>query len=190
MLGRFLQELAYEQHTRDRLIAPQRGTIYDRNGVELAKSATVATIGVVHAQVEDSEKVARVLSEKLDLDYELVKKKVDKVVALERIQSKVDKEVADEIRKLNLLGVKIDEDSKRYYPYSNLASHVIGFVGKDNQGIIGLEVKYDEYLKGSPGKILMETDGKGRKIKDSPERRIEPVAGYHLVTTLDVTIQE
>ena len=100
--GDFLQELAYEQHTRDRLIAPQRGTIYDRNGVELAKSATVATIGVVHAQVEDSEKVARVLSEKLDLDYELVKKKVDKVVALERIQSKVDKEVADEIRKLNL----------------------------------------------------------------------------------------
>ncbi|NLJ88316.1 MAG: PASTA domain-containing protein [Epulopiscium sp.] len=188
--GDFLQELAYEQHTRDRLIAPQRGTIYDRNGVELAKSATVATIGVVHAQVEDSEKVARVLSEKLDLDYELVKKKVDKVVALERIQSKVDKEVADEIRKLNLPGVKIDEDSKRYYPYSNLASHVIGFVGKDNQGIIGLEVKYDEYLKGSPGKILMETDGKGRKIKDSPERRIEPVAGYHLVTTLDVTIQE
>jgi len=188
--GSFLQELAYEQHTRDRLISPQRGSIYDRNGVELAKSATVATIGVVHAQVEDSEEVTRVLSEKLGLDYEYVKKKVEKNVALERIQSKVDKELADEIRKLNLAGVKIDEDSKRYYPYGNLASHVIGFVGKDNQGIIGLEVKYDEYLKGSPGKILMETDGRGREIKDIPERRIEPVPGYHLVTTLDVNIQQ
>ncbi|NLK96928.1 penicillin-binding transpeptidase domain-containing protein [Defluviitalea saccharophila] len=188
--GDFLQELAYEQHTRDRLISPQRGTIYDRNGVALAKSATVTTIGVIHAQIEDAEQVARVLSEKLNLDYETVKKKVDKVVALERIQSKVDKEVADEIRKMNLPGVKIDEDSKRYYPYSNLASHVIGFVGKDNQGIIGLEVKYDEYLRGTPGKILTETDGKGRKLKNSPERRIEPIPGNHLVTTIDLTIQQ
>lgn len=188
--GDFLQELAYEQHTRDRLISPQRGTIYDRNGVALAKSATVATIGVIHAQIENAEQVARVLSEKLNLDYETVKKKVDKVVALERIQSKVDKKVADEIRKMNLPGVKIDEDSKRYYPYSNLASHVIGFVGKDNQGIIGLEVKYDEYLKGTPGKILTETDGKGRKLKNTPERRIEPIPGDHLVTTIDLTIQQ
>ncbi|NLM12578.1 MAG: PASTA domain-containing protein [Epulopiscium sp.] len=188
--GDFLQELAYEQHTRDRLISPQRGTIYDRNGIALAKSATVTTIGVIHAQIEDPEQVARVLSEKLNLDYETVKKKVDKIVALERIQSKVDKEVADEIRKMNLAGVKIDEDSKRYYPYSNLASHVIGFVGKDNQGIIGLEVKYDEYLRGTPGKILTETDGKGRKLKNSPERRIEPIPGNHLVTTIDLTIQQ
>ncbi|NLK21419.1 MAG: PASTA domain-containing protein [Epulopiscium sp.] len=188
--GDFLQELAYEQHTRDRLISPQRGTIYDRNGIELAKSATVTTIGVIHAQIEDEEEVSRVLSKKLDLEYEFVRKKVAKVLALERIQSKVDKEVADEIRKLNLPGVKIDEDSKRYYPYSNLASHVIGFVGKDNQGIIGLEVKYDEYLKGSPGKILMETDGKGRKIEGSSEKRIEPVPGNHLVTTIDLTIQQ
>lgn len=188
--GSALQELAYEQHTRDRLISPQRGTIYDRNGVELAKSATVTTIGVIHAQIEDNEQVAKVLSEKLELDYEEVKKKVDNIVALERIQSKVDKEIADEIRKLNLPGVKIDEDSKRYYPYSHLASHVIGFVGKDNQGIIGLEVKYDQYLKGSPGKILTETDGKGRKLKDSPEKRIEPIPGNHLVTTIDMTIQQ
>lgn len=188
--GGYLQELAYEQHTRDRLISPQRGTIYDRNGIELAKSATVTTIGVIHAQIEDSNQVAQILSEKLNLDYQMVKKKVEKVVALERIQSKVDKKVADEIRKLNLPGVKIDEDSKRYYPYSNLAAHVIGFVGKDNQGIIGLEVKYDEYLKGIPGKILTETDGRGRKLDDSPEKRIEPIQGNHLVTTIDLTIQQ
>ena len=188
--GTWLQEGAEILHTRDRLISPIRGTIYDRNQVALAKSASVATIGVVNTQVKEPEKVARVLAEKLELDYEWVYKKVTHKVALERIKSKVSKEIADEIREMNLAGVKVDEDTKRYYPYKNLLSHVIGFVGKDNQGIIGLEVKYEKYLKGSQGKLLMETDGHGKRRDALAERRIKPIPGYHLVTTLDVNIQE
>lgn len=188
--GTWLQEKAEILHTRDRLIAPIRGTIYDRNQVALAQSASVATIGVVNTQVKEPEKVSQILSEKLDLDYDWVYKKVSNKVALERIKSKVSKSVADELRALNLAGVKVDEDTKRYYPYKNLLSHVIGFVGKDNQGIIGLEVKYEEYLKGSQGKLLMETDGHGRRRDSLAERRIKPVPGDHLVTTLDVNIQE
>lgn len=188
--GKWLQNEAEILHTRDRLISPIRGTIYDRNKVALAQSASVATIGVVNTQLKDPEQVARILSEKLELDYDWVYKKVSKRVALERIQSKVDKELADEIRDMNLPGVKVDEDTKRYYPYKTLLSHVIGFVGKDNQGIIGLEVQYDQYLKGSQGKLLMETDGYGKRRDRVAEKRIEPIPGYHLVTTLDVNIQE
>lgn len=188
--GENLQMLAEEQQTRDRTISPTRGNIYDRNLNILAKSASVATIGVVHAQIEDPERVAKVLSEHLDMDYDKVYKKVTKVVAFERIATKVDKEVADEIRALNLPGVKVDEDSKRFYPFNTLASQTIGFVGKDNQGIIGLEVKYDSYLKGTAGKILMETNGKGQRREDEVEVRIDPVNGNHLVTTLDLTLQE
>lgn len=188
--GPWLQNQAEILHTRDRLISPIRGTIYDRNQAVLAQSASVATIGVVNTQLKDPEQVARILSEKLELDYDWVYKKVTKKVALERIKSKVDKEIADEIRGMNLPGVKVDEDTKRYYPYKTLLSHVIGFVGKDNQGIIGLEVQYDKYLKGEQGKLLMETDGHGKRRDTLAEKRIEPVPGQHLVTTLDVNIQQ
>jgi stage V sporulation protein D (sporulation-specific penicillin-binding protein) len=187
--GAFLQDKALEQHTRDRTISPTRGTIYDRNLTAIAKSASVSTIGVVHAQIEDAVMVSKVLSEKLNLKYEEVFQKVTKKVAFERIATKVEKSIADEIRALHLPGVKVDEDSKRYYPYEDLASAVIGFVGKDNQGIIGLEVMYDEYLEGSTGKILMETDARGERREETSEIRREPVDGAHLVTTLDVTLQ-
>ncbi|MGL4345486.1 MAG: penicillin-binding transpeptidase domain-containing protein [Cellulosilyticaceae bacterium] len=188
--GSSLQDKAYEQQTRDRLISPTRGSIYDRNGQVIAQSASVSTIGVVHAQIEDPAYVAKALAEHLEMDYETVYKKVTKRVAFERIATKVDKEVADEIRSLNLKGVKVDEDSKRYYPYDELASHVLGFVGKDNQGIIGLEVQYDSFLKGKPGKILMETNGRGQRRLEKSEVRIDPINGNHLVTTLDVTLQQ
>ncbi len=188
--GERLQGLADEQQTRNRTITPTRGNIYDRNQNILAKSASVATIGIVHAQIKDPEHVAKVLAEHLLLEYEDVYKKVTKRVAFMRIATKVDKEVADEIRGLNLSGVKVDEDSKRYYPYNSLASQTLGFVGKDNQGIIGLEVKYDSYLKGIPGKILMETNGKGERREEEVEVRIEPENGNHLVTTLDLTLQQ
>ncbi|MEE1072626.1 MAG: penicillin-binding transpeptidase domain-containing protein [Cellulosilyticum sp.] len=188
--GDKLQTLAEEQQTRDRTIAPTRGNIYDRNLNVLAKSASVATIGVVHAQIQDPERVAKVLTEHLNMDYETVYKKVTKRVAFERIATKVDKSIADEIRALNLPGVKVDEDSKRYYPFNTLASQTIGFVGKDNQGIVGLEVKYDSYLKGTPGKILMETNGKGQRREEEVEVRIDPTNGNHLVSTLDLTLQQ
>lgn len=188
--GAKLQERADEQHTRDRDITPTRGNILDINGNVIATSASVFTIGVVRVQIEDEEQVANILAEKLDMDYEDVYKKVTHKVAFERIKTKVDKEVADSIRLLNLPGVKVDEDSQRYYPYEDLAAHVLGFVGKDNQGIIGLEVKYDEYLKGSPGKILMETNGKGERTMDEAEIRIEPANGLNLVTSLDLTLQQ
>lgn len=188
--GKKLQELADEQQTRNRAITPTRGNIYDRNLNILAKSASVATIGVVHAQITEPERVAQVLSEHLNMDYDEVYKKVTKRVAFMRIATKVEKSLADEIRALNLSGVKVDEDSKRYYPYHSLASQTLGFVGKDNQGIIGLEVKYDSYLKGIPGKILMATNGRGERREDEVEMRVEPENGNHLVTTLDLTLQE
>lgn len=188
--GKKLQELADEQQTRNRAITPTRGNIYDRNLNVLAQSASVATIGVVHAQITEPERVAQVLSEHLNMDYEEVYKKVTKRVAFMRIATKVEKNLADEIRSLNLSGVKVDEDSKRYYPYHTLASQTLGFVGKDNQGIIGLEVKYDSYLKGIPGKILMETNGKGERREEEVEVRVDPENGNHLVTTLDLTLQE
>ena len=188
--GKRLQELADEQQTRNRAITPTRGNIYDRNLNVLAKSASVATIGVVYAQVTEPERVAKVLSEHLNMNYEEIYKKVTKRVAFMRIATKVEKEVADEIRALNLSGVKIDEDSKRYYPYHSLASQTLGFVGKDNQGIVGLEVKYDSYLKGIPGKILMETNGRGERREEEAEVRVDPQNGNHLVTSLDLTLQE
>lgn len=186
----FFQTKAYEQQTRDRLIAPKRGSILDRNMVGIAQTQTVASVSVIHAQVKDEQKVAEILSQKLELDYNTVLKKVQKKVALERIKTKVDKELADEIRKLNIEGVVVDEDIKRVYPYSTFASQVIGFVGKDNQGIIGLESKYEKYLKGTQGKILTETDAKGVELKNSEQNRIEPIAGYNLVTSIDITIQQ
>ncbi|MFR4987536.1 MAG: peptidoglycan D,D-transpeptidase FtsI family protein [Lachnospirales bacterium] len=184
------QKMAYEQQTRDRLISPKRGEIVDRNNNPIATNESVYSISVINSQIEEPEKVASILSEKLDLKYEDVLKKVNKKVALERIKTKVDKETADLIRNLNLVGVMIDEDIKRIYPNENMASQVIGFVGKDNQGIIGLEAKYDEYLKGKQGKILTETDSRGIELKNGSQERVAPTNGYTLVTSIDINIQK
>ena len=184
------QKMAYEQQTRDRLISPKRGEIVDRNNNVIATNESVYSISVINSQIEEAEKVANILAEKLDLKYDDVLKKVNKKVALERIKTKVDKETADEIRNLNLAGVMVDEDIKRIYPNENMASQVIGFVGKDNQGIIGLESKYDEYLKGKQGKILTETDARGIELKNGIQERVAPTNGYTLVTSLDINIQK
>lgn len=188
--GEEYQALAYEQQTRDRLISPVRGEIRDRNSVALAQSQTVASVSVIHAQVKEPERVAKILSEKLDLDYENTLEKVNKRVALMRIKNKVDKNLAEEISALKLDGVMIDEDILRVYPYNSLASHVIGFVGKDNQGIIGLEAKYNSYLEGEKGKIKTQTDGRGIELKNSEQDRIAPKSGYNLITSIDVNLQK
>ena len=180
---------AEELHERERAIKAERGIIYDRNGVVLASNVPVSTISVIHAQITDPEEVIRVLSGKLGLSEEWVRKRVEKVSSIERIQSNVPKETADEIRELGLSGVMIDEDYKRYYPYETLASRVIGFTGSDNQGIIGLEVEYDEYLMGEDGVILTLTTAHGAEIEDAAENRIEPVPGRDLYTSLDLNIQ-
>lgn len=184
------QKMAYEQQTRDRLISPKRGEIVDRNNNVIATNESVYSISVINSQIENHEKVANTLAQQLDLKYEDVLKKVNKKVALERIKTKVDKETADIIRNLKLPGVMIDEDIKRIYPNENMASQVIGFVGKDNQGIIGLEAKYDEYLKGKQGKILTETDARGVELKNGIQERVAPTNGYTLVTSLDINMQK
>ena len=183
------QNMAYEQQTRDRLIAPKRGSILDRNGNGIAVTESVSAVSVIHAQIENEEETAKALSEILELDYEDVLEDVKENVALKRIKSKVDNETAAEIRELNLPGVMIDEDVERTYPYYTLAASVIGFVGKDNQGIIGLESKYEEYLKGEPGKIMTLTDSRGRRVSDA-EERVEPINGKNLVTSIDVVMQQ
>lgn len=183
------QNMAYEQQTRDRLIAPKRGSILDRNGNGIAVTESVSAVSVIHSQIENEEETAKALSEILELDYEDVLEDVKENVALKRIKSKVDNETAAEIRELNLPGVMIDEDVERTYPYYTLAASVIGFVGKDNQGIIGLESKYEEYLKGEPGKIMTLTDSRGRRVSDA-EERVEPINGENLVTSIDVVIQQ
>jgi len=188
--GEMLQARAFEQHTRDRLIRPDRGNIYDRNMVGLAMTQTVAAISVIRAQVEEPKLVARTLSEILEIDFDEVMEKVTRRVALERISYHVDLETADYIRELSLAGVVIDEDIKRVYPFYSLAAQVIGFVGADNQGIIGLESKYDSFLAGGQGKILTETDARGREFVDSQIIRIEPTPGDNLVTTLDYVVQQ
>lgn len=183
------QKLAYDQQTRDRLITPKRGKILDRNGVEIAANESVSAVSVIHAQVKDKEGTAKALSEILELDYDDVLKAINERVALKRIKTKVDNETAAKIRSLDLDGVMIDEDVERIYPYRSMAAQVIGFVGKDNQGIIGLESKYEEYLKGEKGKILTLTDSRGRRVSDS-EERVEPTDGLNLVTSLDVVMQQ
>lgn len=183
------QEMAYEQQTRDRLISPQRGSITDRNGVGIAKIQTVTAVSVIPAQIKEKEKTAQLLADILTLPYEEVLEKVKQKVALVRIQTKVDMETAQKIRQADLPGVKVDEDVQRVYPYCDLAAQVIGFVGKDNQGIIGLEAKYDDILKGEQGKILTVTDSVGREIS-AQQQRIPPTDGKTLVTTLDVVIQQ
>lgn len=176
-------------HERERDIKAARGNIYDRNGVVLAENKTVCTISVIHSQIEDPEKVIAVLTKELGMSEETVRKRVEKVSSIERIKTNVEKETGDAIRAYELAGVKIDEDYKRYYPYNELASKVIGFTGGDNQGIIGIEVKYDEYLEGINGKILTLTDARGVEIKNVGERRSEPVEGDDLYLSLDYNIQ-
>jgi len=188
--GAFLQEMAYIQQTRDRLIAPKRGDILDRNMVPIARSETVASVSVIHNQLKNKEVVATALSERLELDFDDVMRKLNRRVALERIAIGVDKETADEIRALNLPGVVVDEGIKRVYPFDNLASHVIGFVGRDNQGIIGLEAKYERFLSGIEGKILTETDVRGRELESGQEYRVEPIPGSNLVLSIDVVLQQ
>ena len=188
--GETLQARAYEQQTRDRLIRPNRGNIYDRNMVGLAMTETVATISVIRAQIEDAQFVAQTLSNLLDLDYDYVYEKVNRRVALERIKSHVDTETAELLRQMRIPGIVIDEDVARVYPFSTLAAQVIGFVGIDNQGIIGLEARFDSYLAGQQGKILTETDARGREFIDSETIRIAPTDGYNLVTTIDAVVQQ
>lgn len=180
---------AIEVQERNRSIKAPRGVIYDRNGVVIAGNEAVCTISVIHSQIKDPETVIKVLSDKLDIDEDAVRKKVEKISSRENIKSNVSIELGNEIRNMNLAGVMVDEDYKRYYPYSTLASKVIGFTGSDNQGIIGLEVKYDEILMGKNGSIDTLTDAAGREVEDAAETRTEPIAGNNLVTTIDVNIQ-
>ncbi|SHO49957.1 penicillin-binding transpeptidase domain-containing protein [Anaerocolumna xylanovorans] len=181
---------AEELHERERAIKAERGIIYDRNGVVLADNKPVSTISVIHSQITDPEKVIKLLSENLGLSEAYIKKRVEKNSSIERIKSNVEKTVADTIREYDLDGVMVDEDYKRYYPYGDLASKVIGFTGSDNQGIIGLEVQYDNYLKGTDGTILTLTTAYGVEIENAAEDRIEPVAGKDLYTSIDVNIQK
>lgn len=185
----YYQELAQDLHEREREIKAARGEIVDRNGVVLAANRTVCTISVIHSQIEDPEKVIEVLCAELGLEESEVREKVEKVSSMEKIKTNVDKETGDRIREYDLAGVKVDEDYKRYYPFDDLASRVLGFTGGDNQGIIGLEVKYEDYLKGTNGTILTVTDARGVELDTVAEDRIEPVAGETLQVSLDYNIQ-
>ena len=186
----YYQQKAEDLHERERDIKAARGEIIDRNGTVLATNRTVCTISVIHSQIENPEKVIEKLSEFLDMDADQVRKKVEKISSIERIQSNVDKRTGDKIRNLGLAGVKVDEDFKRYYPYNELASKVLGFTGGDNQGIVGLEVKYEKYLKGINGKILTTTDARGIELDGVAEDRLEPEAGNMLRISLDYTMQK
>ena len=181
---------ADELHQRERRIKAKRGRILDRNGEILAANEVVCTVSVIHSQIDDEDKVITVLAGELDMDVEEVTKKVKKVSSMEYIKTNVAKDIGDVIREYDLPGVKIDEDYKRVYPYNELASKVLGFTGADNQGILGLEAKYDTYLSGTNGQILTLSDAGGIEIKGSREDRILPVDGQDLYTTLDVNIQK
>ena len=181
---------AEELHERERDIKAARGLILDARGKVLASNRTVCTVSVIHSQIKDPEKVIRILAEKLGMKEEDVRKRVEKISSIERIKTNVDKSTGDAIRECRLDGVKVDEDYKRYYPYGSLASRVLGFTGGDNQGIIGLEVKYDEILKGKPGKILTTTDARGIELDSLGERRKEPEEGKSLWLSLDINIQK
>lgn len=185
----YYSKKAIDLHQRERSIKAKRGRILDRNGVVLADNITVCNISVIHNQIKDKEKVIQILSEELQLSEEFVRKRVEKVSSIEKIKSNVSKNIGDKIREYELEGVKVDEDYKRYYPYGELASKVLGFTGGDNQGIIGLEVKYDEKMVGKAGTILTLTDARGIESPNKAEERVEPIAGNDLVTTLDYNIQ-
>ena len=184
-----LQEMAYEQQTRDRLITARRGAILDRNGEGIALTETVNAVSVIPVQVKEKEKTAQFLAEMLELEYDTVLEKIKQRVALVRIKTKVDTETAAAIRRANYAGVEVDEDVRRVYPYADMAAQVVGFVGKDNQGIIGLEAKYDRLLEGKQGKILTLTDSRGNEV-DSEQERIPPVDGKNLMTSIDVVLQQ
>ena len=186
----YYQQKAEDLHERERDIKAARGEIIDRNGTVLATNRTVCTISVIHSQIENPEKVIEKLSEFLEMDADQVRKKVEKISSIERIRSNVDKRTGDKIRNLGLAGVKVDEDFKRYYPYNELASKVLGFTGGDNQGIVGLEVKYEKYLKGINGKIETATDARGIELDGVAEDRLEPEAGNTLRISLDYTMQK
>ncbi len=185
----YYQKLAQDLHERERSIKAARGRIIDRTGKVLADNRTVCTISVIHSQIKDPEAVIRMLCKELGLAEETVRKRVEKVSSIERIKSNVDKEIGDAVRSYQYPGVKVDEDFKRYYPFDELASKVLGFTGSDNQGIIGLEVKYDEYLEGIPGTILTLTDARGVEIENAKEERVESVPGNDLIVSLDYNIQ-
>lgn len=185
----YYQKKAETLHERERDIKAARGEIIDCNGTVLATNKTVCTISVIHSQIKDPERVIRSLSELLDMDEEAVRKRVEKVSSIERIQTNVEKETGDKIRDLELAGVKVDEDFKRYYPYHELASTVLGFTGGDNQGIVGLEVKYEDWLAGTDGKILTVTDARGVELDKIAEDRLEPVPGKTLQLSMDYNIQ-
>lgn len=186
----YYAQKADDLHERERDIKAARGKILDTNGTVLAANKTVCTISVIHSQIKEPEKVIAMLVKELGISDEEARKRVEKVSSIERVKTNVEKEVGDKIREYGLDGVKVDEDFKRYYPYGDLASRVLGFTGGDNQGIIGLEVKYEDVLKGIDGKILTTTDARGVELNGIGESRVEPVAGYDLVTSLDRNIQE
>ncbi len=183
-------KMADELHERERTIKAARGEIVDRNGTVIAANRTVCTVSVIHNQVTEPEKVIRELGRILELPEAEVRKKVEKWSSREIIRTNVEKSVGDEIMNLGLSGVKVDEDYKRYYPYGSLASKVLGFTGADNQGIIGLEVMYEKYLKGRDGLILTLSDAKGTELQNAAEERVEPVPGNTLTVSLDVNIQK
>ena len=186
----YYQQKAKTLHEREREIKAARGEIIDRNGKVLATNKAVCTISVIHSQITDPERVIQVLADELGIEKEMIRKRVEKVSSREKIKTNVEKETGDRIRAYELDGVKVDEDFKRYYPYGNLASKVLGFTGGDNQGIIGLEVKYENYLKGVNGMILTTTDARGIELADTMEDRVEPVSGDTLQVSLDYNIQE
>lgn len=188
--GEYYSEVAQELHERERHIKAARGRILDRNGVVIADNRAVCTISVIHNQIENPEEVIKVLCKELSLPEETVRARVEKRSSIEKIRSNVDKETGDRIRNYNLPGVKVDEDYKRYYPYDEVASKVLGFTGADNQGIIGLEVIYDEELQGTSGTILTLTDAAGVEVENAVETRIEPVKGKDLQISIDMNIQE
>ena len=184
-----LSEAAKDLHERERVIKAERGKIYDRNGIVLADNMPVCTVSVIHNQIKDAERVIEVLCKELSMEEAYVRKRVEKYSSIETIKTNVDKAVADTIRAYELDGVMVDEDYRRYYPYNCLASKVIGFTGSDNQGILGLEVKYDFWLKGENGKILTMATAHGVEIPDMAETRVAPMPGNSLKTSLDVVIQ-
>ena len=182
-------EKAQKLHERERDIKALRGEILDRNGVVLASNKTVCTVSVIHSQITQPQEVIQMLVKELDITEEAARKRVEKVSSIERVKTNVDKETGDRIREYNYSGVKVDEDYKRYYPYSKLCSKVLGFTGSDNQGILGLEAKYDAYLSGTPGQILTLTDAWGVEVKNGNEERDEPEKGSNLNTSIDINIQ-
>ncbi|MCM1268967.1 MAG: penicillin-binding transpeptidase domain-containing protein, partial [Bacteroidales bacterium] len=185
----YYSEKARELHERERSIKAARGRIIDANGKILADNKTVCNVSVIHSQIKDADEVVAVLSKELGLSEEYVRKRVEKYSSIEKIKSNVDKATGDAIRARGLDGVKVDEDYKRYYPYGSLASKALGFTGGDNQGIIGLEVVYEEYLKGEAGTILTVTDAKGVEQDEEGEERVEPISGRDLYVSLDINIQ-